>query len=1208
LFCGGVSRNPAVVGHIADLLKVPVTVDEYSHLYGAIGAALNLMEVPGRQRLAWLCHGIEATDWLKPSQQRPLSGSPPLTLQQSLYPDFTRHQRTEFVSALFPAVPPVEVDAYRPLMEPGSGRVFLGLDIGSTSTKAVLLGEDGEVTAGFYTRTAGRPVEAVQSVFHAIDDLAVRSGMALTFLGVGTTGSGRKFIGEIIGADVVLDEITAHARAAVALDPAVDTIIEIGGQDSKFTTLRDGNVTFSCMNTVCAAGTGSFIEEQARKLNCPLDDYAARAEGVSAPVSSDKCTVFMERDLNYYLNVGYGVEEVLASVLHSVRDNYLTKVASENLIGRRVCFQGATAKNRALVAAFEQKLKRPIHVSRYCHLTGALGIALQLREAIDRPSRFRGIGLYRQRIPVETEICELCTNHCKIKTAVVDDQTVAFGFLCGRDYQTSHYVLENRSGFDLLKARRRVFAFKPADKPTDAVTVGLPAALYLFDELPLWQRFFDRLGVRVVISRSHPDRIKEGKKLSGAEFCAPMTALHGHVADLVGRADFIFLPEYLEARRGKNEGHRQYCYYAQYAPAIISQLDIPGLEAKLINPVVRSMKGELFTKIQLYRSLKPVLSQLGFFQVSTAYDEAVDAQRSALDRLKEMMQTELTKTSDDIGVVLLGRPYTVLSPAMNGRIPELFDKLGIKVFFQDMLQYSPQAVGDITTLLQTVHWHFAARILEAAEAVARNDQLYPVLVTSFKCTPDAFVVDIFKDLMAAHGKPYLILQLDEHDSSVGYETRIEAGIRSFRNHHRDNYRAVGERPFRFEPMFLKGRDALLGKTLLLPNFDEMPGRLLEAALQSDGIDARLLDEREDLIRRSVRFNLGQCLPINVMVESCIDFIRRHDLNPAQTAIWSIESNISCNLGVIGHLMKKILTAYGHGMEDVSIYAGEVTYLDISLKTTINAYLAYMFGGYLKKLGCRLRPYEKISGATDQVIAEAMSLLYSAFLNDKPKEPVLAAVIRMFEQIEIARTERPQVAIFGDLYARDNDVFNQDLIRTIEAHGGEVITTPYNEYLQTIAEPIIRKWFREGRYSSATTAQLLRKTLPLLERRYQALFQRVLREPPRQEGISAEAALAQFNIKMMHIGESQETILKIFNLIANHPDIALFVQTSPALCCPSLVTQAMSDRIEKLTGIPVVSIEYDGTGGFKNDAVIPYLRYPRKRRSPAKAIQTGQRPA
>ncbi|MCP3952679.1 MAG: CoA activase, partial [Desulfobacterales bacterium] len=211
---------------------------------------------------------------------------PPLALKYSRYPAF------ESVASRLHE--DVEIDLYEPLQDTGQ-HAFLGLDIGSTSTKAVLLGTAGNVLAGFYTRTAGRPVAALQKILAAIHTTGVENNAALSITGAATTGSGRKFVGKIIGADLVLDEITAHARAAVQLDPQVDTIIEIGGQDSKFTTLKDGRVTFSTMNTVCAAGTGSFIEEQARKLGCPLADYSSRTENRSAPVASDRCTVFMER-------------------------------------------------------------------------------------------------------------------------------------------------------------------------------------------------------------------------------------------------------------------------------------------------------------------------------------------------------------------------------------------------------------------------------------------------------------------------------------------------------------------------------------------------------------------------------------------------------------------------------------------------------------------------------------------------------------------------------------------------------------------------------------------------------------------------------------------------------------------------------------------------------------------------------------------------
>jgi predicted CoA-substrate-specific enzyme activase len=296
-------------------------------------------------------------------------------------------------------------------------------------------------------------VEAVQRIFKACDHLMAEKEIVFHIQGCGTTGSGRRIAGKIIGADIEPDEITAHATAAVNLHPDVDTIIEIGGQDAKFTLVKNGQVTSSVMNAVCAAGTGSFIEEQAMRLNCPLSEYAQRAQGIAAPISSDRCTVFMERDINYFFAEGYGKNEILASVLHSVRDNYLTKVANIAQIGERVVFQGATARNRALVAAFEQKLNKPIHVSRYCHLTGALGIALMARQMKEQgalpESSFRGFNLWKERIPVRQEVCSLCTNHCKITIAEVKGQTLAYGFLCGRDYQTKKRV-KSPDRYDLL--------------------------------------------------------------------------------------------------------------------------------------------------------------------------------------------------------------------------------------------------------------------------------------------------------------------------------------------------------------------------------------------------------------------------------------------------------------------------------------------------------------------------------------------------------------------------------------------------------------------------------------------------------------------------------------------------------------------------------------------------------------------------------------
>ncbi len=470
-------------------------------------------------------------------------------------------------------------------------------------------------------------------------------------MGVGTTGSGRKFIGKIIGADIMLDEITAHARAAYELDAETDTIIEIGGQDSKFTVMNNGMVTFSVMNNVCAAGTGSFIEEQAKRLGCPLSDYSRRAEKSKAPLASDRCTVFMERDLNHYLNEGYAVDEILASVLHSIRDNYLTKVAVKGQIGKKIFFQGATAKNKALVAAFEQKLQKPIMVSKFCHLTGALGTALELVDKNETTTKFRGLDIYKKNILVRSETCELCTNNCKLKVADIDNDIEAYGFLCGRDYNVNKFVKNPLVQFQLIAKRKEIFRFKPSANHK-SITIGIPAGLHLFDEIPFWRKFFDLLSINTITSENYSTPVKDGKNLSGAEFCAPIAAMHGHVDYLMQKADYVFLPIYLEETL-ETKLNKQYCYYTQFVSSVISVDKHFANSGKILSPVLRSRQSELFGELEIYRMLKSVgRKDISFLQVTLAYDKAKKHTQSLIKKWQTIYQDEI-KGSKDIHVMLL---------------------------------------------------------------------------------------------------------------------------------------------------------------------------------------------------------------------------------------------------------------------------------------------------------------------------------------------------------------------------------------------------------------------------------------------------------------------------------------------------------------------------------------------------------------------------
>lgn len=1131
---------------------------------------------------------------------------PPLELRYTDYPDFSSLESAVFAPTWSPGALPVEVDRYLDFGR-GRARAWLGIDIGSTSTKAILIDESGEPMAGFYTRTSGRPLDATRSIFESIEALAERQGSALEILGAATTGSGRKFIGAIVGSDLALDEISAHARAAASLAEGIDTIIEIGGQDAKFTTLRGGAVTFSRMNSVCAAGTGSFIEEQAQKLGVSLADYAGLAMGVSAPAASDRCTVFMERDINHYLSKGYSTREILAAVLFSVRENYLLKVAETASIGQRICFQGATARNKALVAAFEEKLKKPIFVSRYCHLTGALGAALSLKEekAPGSPNSFRGLGIHKSSIPMTTETCELCRNHCRIRVVEVGGDTVAFGFLCGRDYGTKKFVAKSRAGsFD----RERSRALEAAAAKPSLPSVGLPFALQGVEEFQLWKEFFRQLDIPFVSSEGLDQAIALGKKESGAEFCAPITAFHGHVRSLIGKADALFIPVYLERKEaGREDRLRKYCYYTQYAASLVGpMLEKAEKAPELVSPLFVDRGDERQVKAALWKALEP---RYGACVSQERMNQAYDSARAFFADFKRNLAASFKAPEEGrIAVVLLGRPYTVLSPSMNKSIPELFANLGIDLYYQDMLPEDARADAETEKLLDQVHWHYAASILRAASFCSAAPGVYPVFVTSFKCAPDSFAQEYLSRIMEKAGKPYLILQLDEHDSNVGYETRIEAAVRSFRNHRADGSRIDSGAPLPVAPDMAR---SMKGKKILMPAWDPVAIRLLAASLRHAGYDARALEETPDLVNEGLKTNTGQCIPVNVIAHEYAGYLRSHSIRPEDAVLWMIKAEWACNIGMYPAFIRSLLEREGGGMEKAGVYVGDLTMIELGPMVTGRAYFAYLFAGYIHRLTCRVRPYEVNPGQTDAAAKRALDIFEAGLEGRLPLKRAAREVGTLFKGIprDESGGRRTKVAIFGDLYLRDNPIMNQGLVKAIEAAGGEVVVISYTEYTKIVCSGHFKHWIKEQKYREFVFFRTLLAALELLEGIFGDGEDGLGLPSIRYEHVDVEAYLKPFNVKLEQDGETYDNILKVHRLVKAYPDIGLFVHTSPAFCCPSLVTEALAPKIEEVTGVPVVNIIYDGTNAYRNDVLAPYLRYPRKdpraaRPAPAAAPRNG----
>jgi len=352
----------------------------------------------------------------------------------------------------------------------------------------------------------------------------------------------------------------------------------------------------------------------------------------------------------------------------------------------------------------------------------------------------------------------------------------------------------------------------------------------------------------------------------------------------------------------------------------------------------------------------------------------------------------------------------------------------------------------------------------------------------------------------------------------------------------------------------------------------------------------------------MRFNTGQCVPLNIIVEEFVHYVKTHDLDPDQTSLWMPKSELACNLPLFAPYMRTLLERYEMGA--AQIYEGEIYYLEISPLVALRAYFAYLAGGMLRRLGCRTRPYEATTGATDRVIGTARSMLIDAFEGKLPLGETLSQTAGLFETVELkaSASPRPKVALFGDLYVRDNEVFNNNLIGTIESAGGEVVTTPYNEYLKIVGRAYFKSWVEDRKFTTYAEYRALLAVVEAVESRFSGLLKGYPLPRLRDLSPDPELGLARFHMRLQQEGESFDNVLKILHLLRAHPDLSLFVQASPAFCCPSLVTEAMSATIQELTGIPVVTITYDGTGDIKNDLVVPYLAQPR--RHPRKGTFAG----
>jgi len=783
IFIGGLALNEGVVSAVKETFSLDdknLIVPEGAEYFGALGAAMLSLTCrsEGVKRPKNSDNTVTAGGFFANAQNDGNVTTPPLSTKN------VRFLR----------------DCVRPYNFPDHGKVdvYLGIDIGSVSTNFVLVDKNGDMAMEIYTYTKARPIEVVREGLHRIRD---EIGAKINIVGVGTTGSGRELIGELVGADVAKDEITAHKTGAIHIcekftGEKVDTIFEIGGQDAKYIKIENGVVTDFAMNEACAAGTGSFLEEQAIKLGLNIKkEFANLALSSEAPISlGERCTVFMERDVNTHQLKGNKIRDIVAGLAYSVATNYLNRVVRGRKVGDHIFFQGGTAYNDSVAAAFSQILGKTITVPPHNGVIGAIGAALLARDSLfvtsdlkkqvasyeSRITRFRGFDIAKVNYTMREFACNACTNTCDIQEFNVEGEKTYWGDKCSSKFRKKAHTDNVPVVDDLFKKREEILLGFASAREHDGTSarIGIPRAMFFYDRFPFWRTYFETLGFKMVVSDETNKTIShDSTELSIAEPCYPIKLVHGHIKDLLKKGvDHIFMPNVISSDRLPTADDRSpipyLCPWHQTLPFIMKGHKEFN-NVKFIIPTVQFELGEEFVSKCMWKVAKDL--NVSRKESDDAAKAAYSAQREYARRIKEAgaIALKMIEAAGAVALVIIGRPYNIYDAGTNLSTPKkLRDYYGMNVIPFDFLPLDEMNIDGIT---KNMFWGYGKKIIAAAKYVAERKHLHMIYITNFKCGPDSFIKHF---TTWAGEKPYLTLQFDEHANDAGTVTRIEAYLDS----------------------------------------------------------------------------------------------------------------------------------------------------------------------------------------------------------------------------------------------------------------------------------------------------------------------------------------------------------------------------------------------------------------------------------------------
>ncbi len=950
------------------------------------------------------------------------------------------------------------------------GEYILGLDVGSTTTKAVLLRmEDCAVTAGVYLRTSGDPVGASRRCYRGILD-QVPAGVSLKVVAIGATGSGRRIAGLHAQTPGIVNEIVAHAAAAVHFDPGVETIFEIGGQDAKYTFITNRVASDYAMNEACSAGTGSFLEESGREsLGVAMEDIEDLALRSSAPPDfSDQCSAFIGSDVKTAVQEGIGREDILAGLVYSVCQNYLNRVKGARPVGKKIFMQGGVCYNRAVPAAMAVLCGQEIIVPPEPGLMGAFGVALEMRRKI-----LGGLmkkGAYRLGDLADRDVAyrdpfvcaggkEGCDRKCTIARIEVNGAVFPFGGACDLYYNQFRNEKIDPAGRDLVKVREELVfnSYAPPDIVSNeaARSVGIPASLLTTTLFPFYAYFFSRLGLRVVPGLD-PD--PEGLEAPAASFCFPMLQSHAFVQGLLKRdMDFIFIPHVKSMAMETSDETNCTCPFVQSDPYCLTAAFHDNLKPRLLTAVL-----EFDNPGRLREAFVSLGRRLGFSRrkSAAAYEDAREAfcsmRREMIDLGREFLRG---LAPDESAIVLFGRPYNAFSRFGNMGVPHKFASRGFRVIPHDFLPL--EELGGST--VSQMFWATGQGIMQAAAFVRRQPNLFGVFITNFSCGPDSFITGYFRDAMGQ--KPSLTLEIDAHTADAGIDTRIEAfldvaqGYRELGRNAMDTPDFKPARMVKHEGNHVietgNGRRYRLTDPevrLLIPSMGKSVSECLAAAMRFCGIRATALDPpgRRELSLGKGHATCKECLPLILTSGSLANYLSTSRQEGEVIAYFMPETDGPCRFGQYNVFMKNYIRK--NRIPDVALFtlSSENSYDGIPAELTRRIWLGLTIGDGLEEVRAGILALAREREAALAAFEGARERIVRSVAEDS-YETVMKRLGREME--ELSRHDRicsvedaTRISLIGEIFVRRDDFARQYMAEKLADKGVLLRTAPATEWL------------------------------------------------------------------------------------------------------------------------------------------------------------------